>query len=241
MKKTRPFQFKQFVIEQQFSAMKVTLDACVFGAIVCHGRLSKPANYALDIGTGTGLLALMMAQAGITHIDGVEIDPDAAAEATANAANSPFAEQVDIHCADIEGFDPEYMYDVVISNPPFFSHSLKGPDQQRNQARHNDGLSFDNLCKKIRQLLAPSGDAWLLLPLDEMERLAATAAEVGLFPKKQWLLQSTESSSPYRSVVCFTADHQMEPVANETIIIRETDGTYTQAFSELLKPYYLKL
>ena len=241
MKKTRPFQFKQFVIEQQFSAMKVTLDACVFGAIVCHGRLSKPANYALDIGTGTGLLALMMAQAGITHIDGVEIDPDAAAEATANAADSPFAEQVNIHCADFEGFDPDHMYDVVISNPPFFSHSLKGPDQQRNQARHNDGLSFDYLCKKIRQLLAPSGDAWLLLPLDEMERLAATAAEVGLFPKKQWLLQSTKSSSPYRSVVCFTTDRQMEPVANETLIIRETDGAYTPAFSELLKPYYLKL
>jgi len=241
MKKSRPFQFKQFTIEQQASAMKVTLDACLFGAIVCHQRRLSPSDKALDIGTGTGLLALMMAQAGVEHIDAVEIDPAAAMEASNNVAQSPFASAVNVHREDIDNFEAESLYDVVITNPPFFSNSLKGPNQQRNQARHNDGLTFDRLCQKIRQLLAPSGEAWLLLPVDEMERLTAEAATKGLYPQAQWLLRSTESSVPYRSVVRFTLACQPKSVSTEHIIIRDRSGAYTQAFSKLLQPYYLKL
>lgn len=222
--------------------MKVTLDACLFGAIVAaHGK-TKSCNRALDIGTGTGLLALMMAQSGIAYIDAVEVDAGAAQEATANIEDSRYREQVHVCNTGIEQFSPSHEYDLIISNPPFFSNSLKGPQSQRNQARHNDSLPFDTLCQRMRNMLAPSGEIWLLLPVDEMERLLSVAQQCGLFAQRQWQIHSTVTSAPYRTVVCLGVKSPIKAsLPLQSIAVRTPDGAYTTAFSELLRPYYLKL
>lgn len=230
--------------------MKVTLDACLFGALVCrYGQLNR-SNRILDIGTGTGLLALMAAQESTAKIDGVEIDSAASAEATHNIAASPFADRVQIYNENIEKFSPEALYQTIISNPPFFSQSLKGPSSSRNQVRHNDGLSFASLCRTIRQLLADQGQAWLLLPVDEMKQLEICAASEGLIKVSEWHIRSVKQTPVYRSIVCLihdTSNKQTQaPVSEDhhqvhVMTVRNENGDYTDEFTALLKPFYLKI
>ncbi len=244
MKTTRPFHFKQFSIKQSQSAMKVTLDACLFGALVAEQSHQENIHRALDIGAGTGLLSLMLAQALPIQIDAVEIDPEAYQEAEANNLNSPFSNRVHLCNKAIEHFSPNHAYDLIICNPPFFTAGLKGPDRQRNQARHNDSLTFESLCRSIEKLLSTEGKAWLLLPTEEMERFEKMAQTFGLTVTQSWLMRSQAHQQPYRSISCF-ARCSDEAITNtrkdHQLIIREASNSYTESFKGLLAPYYLKL
>lgn len=240
MKATRPFHFKQFSIRQSQTAMKVTLDACLFGALVAQQSTATAACRALDIGAGTGLLSLMLAQTLPCRVDGVEIDADAAREANSNIEESPFSERVQVSNSAIEHFSPTARYDLIISNPPFFTDGLKGPDKQRNQARHNDGLSFETLCTSIIELLSENGSAWLLLPVEEMTRLKAVAASLGLNAHQEWLIASKADQASYRAITRFS---KVSCCAYESqkIVVRTATNDYSDTFKALLAPYYLKL
>jgi len=232
------FHFKQFSIEQDKCAMKVSLDACVFGAL-CE---TDKAKRILDIGTGTGLLSLMMAQRSHAHIDAIELDEQAAQQAIQNIESSPFSKQVRVHTANIKQFKGAKKYDLVVCNPPFFSDHLKGPNTQRNQARHNDGLSFMELNGSIIEHLHENGRAWILLPCSEFENFMANARQLGLQLDQKWLLSSRPQKVPHR--VIFSLAHtssqiSMEP-ANTLCVHSEHGPEYTQAFKSLLKHYYLK-
>ncbi len=233
------FHFKQFSIEQDQCAMKVSLDACVFGAL-CE---THKAEHILDIGTGTGLLSLMLAQRTHAHIDAIELDKQAAQQAIQNIENSPFSKQVRVHTANIKQFKSAKKYDLVICNPPFFSDHLKGPNTQRNQARHNDRLSFMELNGSIVEHLHENGRAWILLPCSEFEDFMAGARQLGLQLDQKWLLSSRPQKAPHR--VIFSLAHSYSPASIEpakTLCVHAEQGPeYTQAFKSLLKHYYLKL
>ncbi len=261
-KPSRPFQFKQFLVAQDRCAMKVTLDACVFGALVgslagaaATERAKNPAREypikrLLDIGTGTGLLSLMLAQVFSVAsdellIDAVELDADAAQQARDNAQASAFASQVNVIHSAIEALPVSPCYDLIITNPPFFSDALTGPNQARNYARHNDALSFAQLSSQIRSRLNPQGEAWVLLPVEEMQRFYRHAAEDDLTACAHWQLRSQDHTEPYRSIVCFkhAAEKRNACTADtiKTLVVRTKSGDYTPEFRELLKPFYLRL
>ena len=149
------FRFKQFVVNQDKTAMKVGTDGVLLGALtnICY----EPAQI-LDIGTGTGLVALMLAQRfENSEIDAVEIDTEASEQALSNFNLSPFANRLSVINIDISDYTPKKKYNLIVSNPPYFVNSLKASDKQRTMARHTDSLSFSALAVAVRRLLAPDG------------------------------------------------------------------------------------
>ncbi|MEM9340902.1 MAG: methyltransferase, partial [Bacteroidota bacterium] len=161
------FQFKKFRIDQVRSGMKVTTDSCLFGAwIANHIKKHHPEpSKVLDIGTGTGLLALMMGQVTQnTRIDAIEMNEESFCEAKENFENSKWSDRLAAYHTSIQNFQPQEKYDLIICNPPFFKDNLKGAKRNKNQAIHNDSLSIDDLSKGINELLTRDGSAYVMYP-----------------------------------------------------------------------------
>ncbi len=159
------FQFKQFTIRHDKCAMKVGTDGVPLGAWAGI----ESCNRILDIGTGTGLTAMMLAQRSKAVIDAIDIDAEACLQAQENAESSPFAERIKIQHSALSDFaqTDTGLYDLIVSNPPYFVDSLKCPDQKRNTARHTDTLTLEDLLQDSRKLLAPQGRIALILPYDQ--------------------------------------------------------------------------
>ncbi|WP_234734672.1 tRNA1(Val) (adenine(37)-N6)-methyltransferase [Tellurirhabdus bombi] len=230
------FRFKQFTIQQDRTAMKVCTDACILGAYAPV----EGANL-LDIGTGTGLLALMAAQrAESLRVDAVEIDEGAYGQAATNVAASPFAERVRVWNISIQAFKPdqEGNYDTILTNPPFYTNHLRSPDANVNRALHNDELPFEHLAVAIQRLLKPDGQCWVLLPPFEMERFRKIAEKVSLLPFRQLNVRH-HAQKPFFRQICGFSFRNL-PLEKETLDIYETDGkTYSEPFRRLLQPFYL--
>jgi tRNA1Val (adenine37-N6)-methyltransferase len=233
------FRFKEFTVQHDRCGMKVTTEACLFGALVA-ARMQPTARHLLDMGAGTGLLSLMLAQQH-PALEGtaVEIDAAAAAQAADNIAASPWPHRLQVVHADIRLFVPPVSYDLIISNPPFFTGNLQGPDARKNQALHNDGLPFADLSAFVARHLAPAGRCWILLPVYEFGVLEALLAARGLFLREQWTIRQTPGHAVFRYIGCF--GREAGAVHREELSIRGTDQAYTPAFRELLQAYYLAL
>lgn len=220
--------------------MKVCTDACVLGAyadVGVNGRI-------LDIGTGTGLLALIAAQRNPTAlIDAVEIDENAVSQSLENVSASPFADRVRIIHERIQNFGAvqqvdAFLYDRILTNPPFYTNHLRSPDAAVNRALHTDELPFDDLIAAIVRLMKPTGQWWVLLPPYETERLMQIAAKSGLFPFKQLLLRHHARKPVFRIVTGFR--FEKGTTETETLAIYESDGrSYTAEFRALLRDFYL--
>ncbi|MBO0952195.1 tRNA1(Val) (adenine(37)-N6)-methyltransferase [Fibrella forsythiae] len=242
------FRFKQFTIQQDRTAMKVCTDACVLGAWA-----DVAGNHLLDIGTGTGLLALMAAQRNPeAQIDAVELDEVAAGQAKENVAASPFASQVRVWNTPIQtylnigsGNLPEPVYDCVLTNPPFYTNSLRSPDKTVNRALHTDDLPFADLLTAVRRLLRLSGTWWVLLPPPESDALIKLAAVAGtasgtLRPFRQLQLRHHAQKPVFRHLTAFRFSASPIDYGPDELVIHELDGrTYTLEFRALLQPYYL--
>ena len=230
------FQFKQFKVEQDKTAMKVCTDSCVFGALI------KPQSFKriLDIGTGTGLLALMMAQKSEALIDAVEIDVDAAIQAKQNVADSPWSERISVHSKSIQDYaaSKEKCYDLIISNPPFYSNSLKSEDEKINTAHHSTSLSIDDLMEAVVKLLLPEGLFIVLLPPHEAELLREEAIAYNLFTSSIVKIKDNEKAKVLREITVFSYNLSVPSVAE--FIIKENDQ-YSPEFVNALKDYYLNL
>lgn len=229
------FTFKQFTINQDRCAMKVCTDACILGASTDVENVSK----ILDIGTGTGLLSLMIAQRTNAQIDAVEIDEDAYQQAVMNVQESVFASKIRVHHQRIQDFLVEDSYDLIISNPPFYQQSLKSADAKVNRALHTVELSFDDIIDSSIRLLSPNGKFVVLLPPFEMEKLIQIAKKKGLYLSKKMLIRHDESKPIFRVIATFQTN-QIHDSAEKTLIIHEKDGrTYSDVFRRLLQDYYL--
>lgn len=237
MSKGNYFEMKQMRIEQDQCAMKVSTDACIQGAWT---PINTTVHRVLDIGTGTGLLSLMLAQrASQIQIDALELDPDATRQAQHNVTQSAFAQQIKVHHIDATQFESEAKYDLIICNPPFFNNSLKGPDQQRNLARHTDCLTQQQLIRVVLKHLASNGYAAILLPITEALQWEELAQLQGLHSFKRLMIRPFAHTAANRVVLLCTT--QKEPLIEESLIIYDEPKQYSQAFIDLMRPYYLYL
>ena len=224
-------------MRQNLSAMKVTTDACLFGAWVADKIRGKPITSALDIGTGTGLLSLMIAQKLPVPIDAVEIDEPAFQEARENASGSVFAKLISVHHSDILHFDETKKYDLVISNPPFFERSLRSPINEVNLARHEATLTLEELFSAADKRLASDGYFALLLPWTRLKAANRIAGDHKLQPVYICSVRQTEKHSFFRAMIIYGSGQE---AIQEEITIRK-EGSYSNDFIYLLKDYYLHL
>lgn len=239
------FKFKQFVIYQDRCAMKVSTDACVFGAwmagVVFSASSASSASSprVLDIGAGTGLLSLMVAQQNPSaEITGVELQSASAGQGAFNMTISPWASRLHMIEGDINEQDFSHLFDVIISNPPFFEGDLKGEEAGRNLARHGDMLTLSQLTGILRQNLTPAGVAGILLPFHRMEAFLAQAADAGFYCRERVLLRQTPGHGYFRAMLLL--GRREGDCVERTLVIKEGEG-YTEEFVELLKGYYLYL
>jgi len=246
MKKTpnKYFQFKQFTIHQDFCAMKVCTDACLFGALITNYSQSPvgqlPTTNLLDIGTGTGLLSLMYAQKNVAVvIDAVEIDPAAALQARQNFEASNWKDRLRIINADVKDLGKEKKYDLIISNPPFFEDDLRSDDATKNVAKHDTSLTLQELLTVVSERLNINGSFAVLLPFHRVNYFENEALLHGLHAHRKILVRQTPEHDLFRGIMFFSKD-RAEQVITE-MSIRRTDGGYTADFIGLLKDYYLHL
>jgi tRNA1Val (adenine37-N6)-methyltransferase len=229
------FQFKQFRIEQAHSGMKVTTHACLLGAYVPVADCQQ----ILDIGTGTGLLSLMLAQRSNAHIDALELDAGACQDAARNFAASPWPARLQLHASALQQFTPpaDRRYDCIVSNPPFFADSWRADDQARNLARHDDALPLADLLAAARWLRA-SGSFWLLLPVEADTRLHQACAAAGL----SWHQRLDIRSKPDKPVARRIWQLQHANGGSNGIVhelcIHDPYPHYSRDSLHLLKPYY---
>ncbi len=233
------FRFKKFTVWHDKCAMKVGTDGVLLGG---WAYVSEAARI-LDIGTGTGLIALMLAQRSPeARIDGIDLDRDACMQAEANVAASPFAGRIRIFPVSLADYRPDEgrKYDLIVSNPPYFTDALKCPDPQRRMARHTDTLPLDELLQTARGWLHPAGRLALVWPAEGRERLERAAREAGLHFIRLTEVHSLPGVPPKRLL----AELGMQPVA-ETVFGRlaiEQEGhRYTEEFTALVKDFYLYL
>lgn len=234
------FQFKQFTVHQEQSAMKVCTDSCLFGAWSADylGK-NKSIKRILDMGAGTGLLSLMLAQQCDANIDAVEIDEASANETKQNFLLSPWQERLHCYKERIQDFQAAERYDFIISNPPFYENDLLGKNKSRNVAHHNKGLSLRELMIAIKRLLNDEGSFAVLLPYHRTEEVVKMANAEEFFVQKQTLVKQTPEYNWFRSMNLFSAEkHSFTPTE---ICIKNTSNYYTNEAISLLKEYYLYL
>lgn len=248
------FQFKQFIIQQEKAALKVSTDSCLFGAWVSEEVRSKKyevrsaANALtthhspltiLDIGAGTGLLMLMIAQKSDALIDGIEIDKPSFQQATENMEASPWKERSQLFHADVKQFSFSKKYDLIISNPPFYEGDLKSDAANRNVAMHDEGLKLDELITVVDANLSEDGSFAVLLPYMRAERMIELANTADLYLETHVRVKQTVKHSYFRSMLLFSRK-KTEPTLVE-LAIKDENNQYTNEFISLLKDYYLYL
>ena len=233
------FQFKQFTVHQQHCSMKVTTDSCLFGAWVAE-RLQnkKTVKHILDIGSGTGLLSLMLAQNTAANITGIELQQQDYLQSLQNAAASPWKENITMTHADVSHYCFDKKFEVIISNPPFYETDLRSSNTNKNIAHHSEGLTLDTLCRIIQQQLSPQGIFYLLLPAMRNKVLHGALLKTGLFINQVTFVHQTENHSAFRIMVEGSFSEGQQPAGK--MMIKEK-GVYSAAFVQLLKDYYLHL
>jgi tRNA1Val (adenine37-N6)-methyltransferase len=233
------FSFKQFTIQQAHAGMKVTTEACLFGAWVAI-QLNVPNAQVLDIGTGTGLLSCMIAQVNNNYcIDAIEIDEQAITDAQHNIKALPFHNNITVIHEDITTISFKKKYDYIICNPPFFKESLLGPNTLKNKALHEHNVTINHLLQIMVQCLSNNGKAFILFPYNRLQELQFAISRAGLHIHTIINIhQTTTHKNPFRVFIILGA--ASIPVTLNAIYIK-TDNQYTDEFKKLLQPYYLYL
>lgn len=228
------FRFKEFTVNQERCAMKVCTDACLFGAWVAEN--ASGVTRVLDIGTGTGLLSLMLAQKSEAVIDAVEIDEEAYGQATENFAGSPWSDRLQVFHQRIQDYGAG-PYDLIISNPPFYEGDLKSNDDKRNLALHSEALGLEGLLQAVKRLLTDDGKFAVLLPFHRGEYFENLVAKYGFSVEKKVFVQQTPSHPSFRIMYLVSGLTAVPDVLSITI---KSNNQYTESFSHLLKDYYLR-
>lgn len=229
------FRFKQFTVHQQRSAMKVGTDGVLVGA---WATVRATDRAVLDIGTGTGLLALMLAQRNPeAQVVAVEIDAESAAQARENVAGSLWRDRIRVEECAVQEFSAEQKFDLIVSNPPYFVDSLKCPDGSRNMARHTDTLSFAELMQAAERLLAPEGRFAVIVP---SEAALTVIAAGNLHLVRRCDVRTKPSGTPKRVMLEFSPRFEGAAQREELTIGDGTNGGYSPEYVALTRDFYLK-
>jgi tRNA1Val (adenine37-N6)-methyltransferase len=237
MTDARPFHFKHFSLYHHRSTMKVGTDAILLG----RWTEVKPTDVVLDIGTGCGLLSLMLSQKGVALVDAVDIDKASIEEAKVNFEASQWRDHLKAFCADIVDFQTDKKYDLIVSNPPFFNRFSKCDSERKSRARHNDaGLSYATICHEVCRLMNPEGRFAVVLPVGVSPDFLNTAEQYGLYLHKRMTIVPIEGKEPNR-VNLELGFGKCDDMWEETFVIRDADKRFTAQYNEFLKDYYLGL
>ena len=232
------FRFKQFEVIQSKSAMKVGTDGVLLGAWADY---NNPTTI-LDIGSGTGLIALMLAQRFLnSKVFAIEVDKDASEEALLNFSNSIWSERLEIINKDIFKYFSDSKYDLIVSNPPFFKEDLNSPNRKRALAR-NGFIDISDLFSKVSSLMHDSSQFELIIPFSQMESYQKEAQKVGLVKSRVMYINPTSSKSPNRVLLSFSFQNTKEHPALESYLTIEMNGRhdYSEEYKQLTKEFYLK-
>lgn len=218
------FRFREFTVRQSRCAMKVGTDGCLLGAWAVGGAT------VLDVGTGTGLIALMMAQRyADAVVDAIDIEPEACAQAVENVEASPFAQRIRVSQADVRHW--QGAYSAIVCNPPFFSDSLVSPDRQRSMARHTLTLSYRELAECSHSLLSDDGRLSVIVPYDSRSRFESEAIIAGFFKSREWTVRTTINKPPRRCLLEFVK-HSSNTERGEIVV-------GSQQHQELLRQFLI--
>ena len=239
---SKHFQFKEFTIHQDKTAMKVGTDGVLLGAWC---TVNKYPDAILDIGSGTGLIGLMLAQrCDAMTIDAVEIDEKAYEQTVENFELSDWGDRLFCYHSSFQDFSKEMieekeMYDLIISNPPFYTDDYETVDSARNTARFTSALSFQELIYGVSNLLSETGIFSVIIPYKEEKLFVSLAAENDLFLNRICRVKGTETSQVKRSLLEFSFENK--PLKEEELIIERSRHKYTEAYKELTRDFYLKM
>lgn len=236
---SKPFKFKQFTVHQDQCAMKVGTDGVLLGAWI---SLEHKPNSILDIGTGTGLIALQMAQRSNAEIiDAIEVDESAYEQCVTNFEASPWADRLFCYHAGLDEFVDEVddQYDLIVSNPPFYAEEMASGNASRDQARQTSSLPFDELLEGVSKLLSIEGRFSVIIPYKEETNFVKLAGAFGLFQKRITRIKGNPDASIKRSLLEFSFKKKT-PEMNELVIELERHQ-YTKAYIDLTKDFYLKM
>jgi len=235
----KPFKFKQFTIKQDQCAMKIGTDAVLLGA---WSSLKHKPDSILDIGSGTGILGLMLAQRSNAEIiDAIEIDDKAYEQCAENFENSPWSDRLFCYHASLEEFKNEMddTYDLIVCNPPFYSEDYKTNNSQRDLARFSDAMPFEHLIKSASKLLSKNGKFAVIIPFKEEQHFISLASKKGLLPNYILHVRGNTSSEIKRSLLEFS--FRKRNIKTTELIIETQRHHYTQDYINLTKDFYLKM
>ena len=235
------FRFKRFCVCQGRSAMKVGTDGVLIGAWC---SVQQSTKRILDVGCGSGLIALMLAQrteSKESDINAIDIDSESVAQATDNFEASEWAGRLSAECVSLQDYSRrgECKFDLVVSNPPFFVDSLKAPDLARNNSRHCDTLTHEELLKYSSEMLVDGGRLAVVLPSAEAKRMTDISAVYGMVPSRSCVVKSTERNGEIRRLVEFVKTSEWIKCQTEELCIH-SDGDYSDEYKALTKDFYLK-
>lgn len=227
------FRFKQFEIEQDRCAMKVGTDGVLLGAWAQGGRR------ILDIGSGTGLISLMMAQRfPEAEVVGIDMDADACGQARENVMASPFRDRVEIECCRLQDFGGAGTFDAIVSNPPFFVDSMKNPDSKRTMARHTDSLPFRDLFAGVKRLLSDDGIFSAIVPVEVVGQFVAESCILGFYLIRKCGVKTVERKQPKRFMLSF-AKHRISPYEEHVETMMDSHGNRSEWYRKITEEFYL--
>lgn len=230
------FRFKQFAVLNDRTPMKVGTDGVLLGAW-CP---VEAARQVLDVGTGCGVIALMIAQrAEFAHIDGIDIEHDAIVEASVNFSRSPWSKRLTAREVDFNSIVGQESYDLIVSNPPYFSDSLLPRDESRSMARHGLTLSYSQLVEGASHMLTPEGSLALISPTSAEASIIEAATFASLPVRHMTRVIPVKGGAPKRTLWRLT--RRTLPCIEDTITIAHTDGSFTHEYTALTRPFYLKM
>jgi len=230
------FQFKQFDVEQAGCAMKINTDGVLLGAMASHDAPLR----ILDIGTGTGVIALMLAQRfPLAQIDAVEIDAQAAYQAEINFQNSTFSKRISVFNSSFEAIEGDSRYDLIVSNPPFYINSLHTPNERKKVAKHTDIHFFKSMLNFAYCRLQEKGMLQLILPTELSAEIKQEALEHKLYPTQEIAIHSFENTRAVRQILFFQKDIQLSLPHQQNFVIYADKGIYSNEYRQLLKPFFL--
>ena len=213
--------------------MKVGTDGVLLGAWAQGGRR------ILDIGSGTGLISLMMAQRfPKAEVVGIDMDADACGQARENVMASPFRDRVEIECCRLQDFGASGVFDAIVSNPPFFVDSLKNPDSKRTMARHTDSLPFRDLFAGVKRLLSDEGVFSAIVPTEVVEQFIAESCILGFYLIKKCGVKTVERKQPKRFMLSF-AKHRISPYEEHVETMMDSQGNRSEWYKKITEEFYL--